>query len=179
MVSFGTWLLLGILTIVIIIFSVNPQLAPIFSDLTLQKVLAALGGIFVIVLLVERSMEIVVSIWRQAPTDQLKEELSALMADPAKAADATAKAKELTKYQAETKGFSLLVGFALSIVVCSAGVGLLGEIIDITKGNKYFLRGVDIVLTSGLIAGGSDALHQFVRALETFFTKSKEKMQKP
>jgi hypothetical protein len=179
MVSFGTWLLLGILTIVIIIFSVNPQLAPIFSDLTLQKVLTALGGIFVIVLLVERAMEIVISIWRQAPTDQLKEELSALMGDPAKAADATAKAKELAKYQAETKGLSLLVGFALSIVVCSAGVGLLGEIIDITKGNKYFLRGVDIVLTSGLIAGGSDAFHQFVRAIETFFTKSKEKMQKP
>ncbi len=179
MVSFGKWLLLGILTIVIIIFSVNPQSAPIVSGLTLQKVLAALGGIFVIVLLVERATEIVISIWRQAPTEQLKEELSALTGDPAKAADATAKAKELAKYQAETKGLSLLTGFTLSIVVCSAGVGLLGEIIDITKGNLHFLRGVDIVLTSGVIAGGSDAFHQFVRALETFFTKSKENMQKP
>lgn len=175
MISFGKCLLLGILTIVVIIFSVNPQLAPIFSDLTMQKVLAALGGIFVIVLLVERATEIVIFIWRQVPTDQLKEKLSALMCDPAKAEDATATAKELVKYQTETKGLSLLVGFALSIVVCSAGVGLLGEIVDIKKGNKYFLRGVDIVLTSGLIAGGSDAYHQFVRALETFFTKSKEK----
>ena len=145
MVSFGKWLLLGILAI-IIIFSVNPQSAPIVSALTLQKVLAALGGIFIIVLLVERATEIVISIWRQAPTDQLKEELLALTGAPAKAADATAKAKELAKYQAETKGHSLLVGFALSIVVCSAGVGLLGEIIDITKGNLHFLRGVDIVL---------------------------------
>ena len=178
MVSFGKWLLLGILAI-IIIFSVNPQSAPIVSALTLQKVLAALGGIFIIVLLVERATEIVISIWRQAPTDQLKEELLALTGAPAKAADATAKAKELAKYQAETKGYSLLVGFALSIVVCSAGVGLLGEIIDITKGNLHFLRGVDIVLTSGLIAGGSDAFHQFVRALETFFTRSKENMQQP
>jgi hypothetical protein len=179
MVSFGKWLLLGILTIVIIVFSINPQASPFVSDLTLQKVLAALGGIFVIVLLVERATEIVISIWRQAPTDQLKEELTALTGDPTKAADATAKAKELAKYQAETKGLSLLVGLSLSIVVCSSGVGLLGEIIDSTKGHVHFLRGVDIVLTSGLIAGGSDAFHQFVRALETFFTKSKENMQKP
>lgn len=72
MISFGKWLLLGILTIVIIIFSVNPQSAPIVSDLTLQKVLAALGGIFVIVLLVERATEIVMSIWREASTDKLR-----------------------------------------------------------------------------------------------------------
>lgn len=179
MLSFGKWFLLGILTIVIIVFSVNPQSAPVVSDLTLQKVFAALGGIFVIVLLVERVSEIVISIWRQASTDQLKEELSVLKGDSAKAEDATAKAKELAKYQAETKGLALLVGFAVSVVVCAAGVGLLGEIIDITKGNPHFLRGVDIILTSGLIAGGSDAFHQFVRALETFFTKSKENMQKP
>jgi len=171
MVSFGKWPLLGILTIVVIIFSVNPQLTPIISDLTLEKVLVALGGIFVIVLLVERVTEIVVSIWWQATTDQLEVELSALKGDPAKAADATAKDKELAKYKAETKGFSLLFGFTLSIVVCSAGVGLLGEIIDITKGNVQFLRGVDIVLTSGLIAGGSDEYHQFVRALEKLFKK--------
>jgi hypothetical protein len=144
--------------------------------LTLQKVLAALGGIFIIVLLVERATEIVISIWRQAETDQKKEELAAHTADPAKAATA---AKDLARYQAETKVISLLIGFALSIVVCSAGVGLLGEIIDITKSNLHFLRGVDIILTSGLIAGGSDAFHQFTSSLETFFTKSKEKMQNP
>ncbi len=178
MILFGKSLLLMILAIVIVIFSVFPQSAPIVSDLTLQNVLAALGGIFIIVLLVERATEIVISIWRQSPGDQLKEELSALTGDPAKTADAATKAKELARYQAETKGLSLLVGFALSIVVCSAGVGLLGEIIDVTKGNQRFLRGVDIVLTSGLIAGGSDAFHQFVRSLETFFTKSKENMQK-
>ena len=175
MVSFGTWLLLGILTIVVIIFSVNPQIVPIFPNLTLEKVLVALGGIFIIVLLVERVTEIVVSIRYQETADQLKEELSALRGDPKKAADVTDKAKELAKYKAKTKGFSLLFGFTLSIVVCSAGVGLLGEIIDITKGNVQFLRGVDIVLTSGLIAGGSDEYHQFVRALETLF----KSMQKP
>jgi len=172
--SFGKFLLLGILTIAVIIFSVNPQKAPIISDLNLKNLFVALGGIFVIVLLVERATEIVISIWRHAPTEQLKEELSTLKGDTAKAAEETVKAKELTKYQAETKGDALLVGFALSVVVCSAGVGLLGEIIDTTEVNEKFFRGVDIVLTSGLIAGGSDSFHQFVRALEILFGKMRK-----
>jgi len=171
-VLFGKWLLLGILTIVIIIYSVNPKEAMIVSDLTWEKLLSALGGIFIIVLLVERATEIVIFIWRQADTDERKEKVSVLQGKPKKDAVATAKAKkELADYKVETKGISLLVGFALSIVVCSAGVGLLREIIDVTKGNEQFLRGVDIVLTSGLIAGGSDAFHKFVRALEIFFEK--------
>jgi len=176
--SFGKWLLLIVLSIIIIIFSVNPQSAPFVPNLTFQKLLAALGGIFVIVVLVERVTEIIISIWRKPHTDQLKEELSALTSDASKATEAANKAKEIAQYQAQTKGLALLTGFTLSVIVCSAGVGLLGEIIDITKGNEHFLRGVDIILTSGLIAGGSDSFHQFVRALETFFAKSKENAQK-
>ena len=172
MVTFGKWLLLFILAVVIIIFSAKPQIAPVVSNLSLQKVLAALGGIFIIVLLVERATEIIISIWRQAPTDKMEKELSTLSGDPK-----ARKAEELVNYKAETKSISLLVGFTLSVVVCSAGLGLLGEIIDVEKGNTNFLRGVDIILTSGLIAGGSDAFHQFVRALETFFKTSKEKME--
>ena len=109
----------------------------------------------------------------------MKKELSALKDDASNIAAATEKSKELTKFQAETKGIELLAGFSLSVLVCAAGVGLLGEIIDVAKGNEHFLRGVDIVLTSGLIAGGSDAFHKFATALETFFDKSKENMKKP
>jgi hypothetical protein len=178
MLSFGKWLLLGALVIIIVVFSVNPQSARFAQDLSFQDVLAALGGIFIIVLLVERATEIVITIWRQAKGDQLKKEL-AVLETSSKAAAAADKAKELAEYQAETKGYSLLVGFTLSVIVCSAGIGLLGEIIDSRQGSEQFFRGVDIILTSGLIAGGSDAFHQFVRALETFFTKSKENMEKP
>lgn len=172
-VSFGKWLVFIILSIIVISFSVNIQSAPFDPALNLQKVLGALGGIFIIVLLVERVTEIFVSIWRQAKTDQMREEI-----ETAKGEQKTNKSKELAKWQAETKAFSLLIGFTISVVVCSAGVGLLGEIIKVDQGSKNFLRGVDIVLTSGLIAGGSDAFHQFTSALETFFVKSKKNLQK-
>ena len=67
MLSFGKVLLLGILGIVVVSFSVYPQSAPVASGLKLEKILASLGGIFVIVLLVERVTEIVISIWRRRP----------------------------------------------------------------------------------------------------------------
>jgi hypothetical protein len=172
---YGKALMLLVLAILIVVFSVNPQEAPVKETLTLQSVLATLAGIFVIVLLVERATEIVVSIWRGSRTQELEAELGALTG--AKAADAPAKAQEVARYKAETKERALLTGFVISVVVCAAGVGLLGTIVTANPTSKPFLRGVDIVLTSGLIAGGSDAFHQFVRALETFFTQMKAQLE--
>jgi hypothetical protein len=104
MISFGTRLLIVLLAIIVIIFSVNYQPAPIVSGLTPQRLFAVLGGISVTVLLFERATEIFISIWRQMPADELKRELSSLADNPTKAAEATAKAKGLATYQVETKG---------------------------------------------------------------------------
>ncbi|EIM31787.1 hypothetical protein LepocDRAFT_00005290 [Leptothrix ochracea L12] len=166
------------LTILVIVFSANPLTAPIKDGLTFPAVMASLGGIFVIVLLVERVTEIAITIWRQSDADELKTEIENLTKDATKAAELLEKQKCFAKYQAETKSIALLIGFTISIVVCCAGVGLLGAVIDITKGNPNFLRGVDILLTSGLIAGGSDSFHKFVSTLETFFNESKSRMER-
>jgi hypothetical protein len=57
--------------------------------------------------------------------------------------------------------------------VCAGGVGILPSILNIDRAapNFEFMRGVDIVMTAGLLASGSDAIHQFVRALQKFFVK--------
>ena len=180
--TFAKFLVFAALIVLTIVYSVHPQFAPIKTDLTFQTVLGALGGIFVIVLLVERVTEIAITIWRQSSADSLKEEVDSLAKDtakePAKAADLLAKSKELATYQAETKSIALLIGFSVSVIVCAAGVGLLSTIVDTEKASTSFIRGIDILLTSGLIAGGSDAFHQFVSTLETFFTESKKSMEK-
>ncbi len=48
---------------------------------------------------------------------------------------------------------------------------------EVKPRQESFLRAVDIVLTAGLISGGSDAFHQFTSALEKFFKQSKAKME--
>lgn len=175
--TFAKTLALVGLTILVIVFSANPLTAPIKDGLTFSSVMASLGGIFVIVLLVERVTEIAITIWRQSDANELKAEIENLKKGTTNAVALLEKQIGFAKYQAETKSIAILIGFTISIVVCCAGVGLLGAVIDIPKENPNFLRGVDILLTSGLIAGGSDSFHQFVSTLETFFNESKNRME--
>jgi cytochrome c biogenesis protein CcdA len=172
------FVVLAVLTFIVIGYSYYPLAAPLKNDLTIQTIFGALGGIFILVLLIERVTEIAIAILREALAERIKGELAALQSDPLRAGVTEAEANaKLIAYQAETKVIALLIGFSLSIIVCSAGIGILNTIvvIDSTMGNLRFLRGIDITLTSGLLAGGSDSFHQFISALENFFESTKSK----
>jgi len=128
-------------------------------------------------------IEIIISIWRVPQTNRLKQQVESFT-DAEKAAkpdDFKAVQQKLAEYKAKNQGIALLLGFTLAIVICAAGVGLLSVIIELPEkapgGQKSFLRGIDIVLTAGLVAGGSDAFHQFVNSLVTFFKETKKKME--
>ena len=165
--SFGKALLLAALFMIVIVASWDPHTVSLRLD-DLSDVMSVLGGIFIVVLLVERATEIVINIWRQPKAAKLKRELEA-----SKNAE---KQTELADYQIETKNLALFIGFTLSVIVCAAGVGLLGAVFDTASDPSKLFRGVDILLTSALIAGGSDGFHQFVSALESFFSESKKRM---
>jgi cytochrome c biogenesis protein CcdA len=169
------FVVLALLTFIVIGYSYHPLVAPLKSDLTIQNILGSLGAIFILTLLIERVTEIAVAISREASTKKIKGEIAALQSDPLRA---DVKEAELIAYKSETKTIALLIGFSLSIIVCSAGIGILSAIIvnDSKTANTRFLRGIDIVLTSGLLAGGSDSFHQFVSALENFFESTKSKV---
>lgn len=175
-------LLAVILLVALILGAAYPMSVPVKSELKLSDVMGALGAIFVIVLLVERATEIVISIWRQADADAMQQPLRDSTPADRKGKEYKEKAEELERYRATTKEISLFFSFCLSIVVCIAGVGLLPEILeyaDVLGRQKSFLRAVDIVLTAGLISGGSDAFHQFTSALEKFFKESKARLEEP
>jgi hypothetical protein len=178
MVSFGKVLAFGILLGFIIVFSIHHQHAPIKSDFSLSGFLGLFCGLTLIVLLVERATELVVFVFRQPRAGKLKQALARIeQQDPDK--DQYFKmVDELSEYRAQTKTFALGIGFALGLVICGAGVGMLESILSTIHAEQSLLRGVDIVLTAGLIAGGSDSLHQLVRAFETFFGESIKLMKK-
>ena len=125
-------------------------------------------------MLIERVTEIAIAILRETSSERIKGELAAL---PSDSPNIAIKGADLIAYQSETKIIALLIGFSLSIIVCSSGIGILETIIvvDPARGDPRFLRGIDIVLTSGLLAGGSDSFHHFTSALENFFESTKSK----
>ena len=153
-----------------------------FNELSSRGLAGTLTGLFILVLLVERATEIAMIIWREADTEILKKKISAIPeADRTgtRAIEYQAALKELEDRAADTKRWALSCGIVLSVIVCVAGAGLLTSVLNYSDGNrfqKYLLRAVDIVLTSGLIAGGSDSFHQFVATLDTFFKNSRDRL---
>lgn len=175
--KFAQYILIAILCGLTAAGAYNVWEAPFRDGLTFQSILGSLGALFVIVLLVERATEILIAVWRAPKAEKMKRECEALSAG---SEEEIAKRKEFKEFKAGTKGVALMIGFTLSIIVCVAGVGLLTDLMDVQalgeEWQKYILRGMDILLTASLIAGGSDAFHQFTSALETFFKKTKESM---
>jgi hypothetical protein len=175
---FQKFLLIAVSVIVIIVGSVSPMNLP-FKNLTISSVGGTLGGLFVLVLLIERVTEIAISIWRQPTADRLTKSIE-MLAEATRTAEVEELGElkmNLASYKSETKSIALQFSFAISIVTCMVGVGIFTSLFDysgITSGNqKTFVRGTDIVLTAGLLSGGSDAFHQFTSALENFFKSSK------
>jgi len=153
-----------------------------FKKISSQELAGTLAGLFILVLLVERATEIAVIIWREAETIILQKKVSDIPEAErtgARANEYQTALQKLDNHVAETKRWALSCGVTLSVIVCIAGAGLLTSILNYQDRDllqKYFLRAADVVLTSALIAGGSDAFHQFVAALETFFKNSRDRL---
>ncbi len=166
-----------VLLAIIILGACHSWEVPFRKELSLKNIMGSLGALFVIVLLVERATEILIGIWRAPKSAKMERDAARMAAEPEKH---EAMQHDLRLYKTGTKGIALLIGFTISIVVCVAGVGLFSDLLDLSQADEEWqvglLRGLDILLTSSLIAGGSDGFHQFTSAIETFFRRSKENM---
>lgn len=160
-----------------VVSSLHPMVVSIKGEFGLESVFGVLGAIFVVILLVERATEIVIVVWRDEKAGLLKQELdnALLVGDENTISD---KRQRLFKYKTTTKRIAILLNLSIAMVVCAAGVGLFNTIFDIRTDteSRQLLRFVDIFLTSGLIAGGSEGFHSFTSALDAFFVESKKRI---
>lgn len=153
------------LTCVTIYWSFSPLSAPLQGGLG-EKSGTILTGYAILVTLIERATEVVVGIFRTL-NKEYEEELDTIekKLGSRDSPEYREKFKEYIGYRAGTQKLSLLVGFTISVLLCAAGVGILDSILnlgDAGTNQQRFIRGIDIVLTSGLLAGGSQAFHNIV-----------------
>jgi hypothetical protein len=153
-----------------------PTGVAIKSDIALNSMVNMLGGMFVVVLLVERATEVIIVIWRDEGAGVLQQSIDE--SDDLENEDLSKsnKLRAFLNYKETTKRIAIIISFLIAIIVSSAGVGLLGSIVDNQGGNKFLLRLIDIFLTSGLIAGGSQGFHLFTSAIGVFFIESKKRL---
>ena len=173
------WISLAVLAIAIIIWVEGDSLGAINAkqgDTPFLVALTQLGILYIVALFVERALEVFIKAWRQGGRIHLEEEIRSDNDDQAKAE----KEKNLVRYRAGTQRRALLSGFTLGILVSLAGVRLLGPIFDVSgSGTSGFQVAVfqfaDIVITAGLIAGGSSMIHELMALIDDFLKASRKR----
>ena len=172
------WLALLVLALAVVVFSLGDSLKPIGTkegEAPFLTALTQLGILYIVALFVERSLEVLIKAWRQGGKSRLEEE--------ARLAEAGAKAeaeKALGEYRAGTQRRALLVGLTLGILVSLSGVRLLGPIFEFSVADGWsFQQAVfqftDIIVTAGLIAGGSATIHELMALVDNFLKTSRKR----
>ena len=130
-----------------------------------RDALSQLGVLYVVALLVERSLEVLLKAWRQGGKIRLEEEARSAGEDGRTAAEA-----KLQQYRVGTQRRALLFGLVLGVMVSLSGVRLLGSIFEFGAGTAPFQRDLfqftDVIVTAGLIAGGSATIHKAMARIE-------------
>ncbi|MBK8259794.1 MAG: hypothetical protein IPK80_00410 [Nannocystis sp.] len=146
----------------------RPISGPEFVDL--------LSALFIISLVMERALEVFVNTWREPGSAALKLRYEQLKKRrrPPEPAEIEKIEEERQVYRTQTQVIALRVSFALGIVVSAVGIRTLEGLLlasafaGVATSQLVAFRLVDILLTGGVIAGGSDAIHKVINVFTSF-----------
>ena len=172
------WLALLVLALGVIIFCLGDSLRPIGmreGGTPFLNALTQLGILYIVALFVERSLEVFIKAWRQGRKSHLEEAARSA----AEGTKAEAK-RALEDYRAGTQRRALLIGLTLGILVSLSGIRILGSIFEFGVAAAWsFQQAVfqftDIVVTAGLIAGGSATIHELMALIDDFLKTSRKR----
>jgi hypothetical protein len=165
-----------------------------FHKVTGQSILNLLAPLFVIALFIERALEVFVSAWRDLGRSGLEEDVkvaeeSIKAAKEKKDSAAQARAetdlqtarKEVSKYKRTTGRYSFLGGVSAGILISCIGIRVLNPLVDwdteMVGGQQTFFNIIDIIITGGLLGGGSDGIHKIMNVILGFLEKTSELMK--
>ncbi|MDR3727803.1 MAG: hypothetical protein P4K86_12250 [Terracidiphilus sp.] len=145
--------------------------------------------------IIERSVEVLISPWRDPEANRHATAIAAAKAAPepddqAKAqkvqtvADAT---DSLTVYTGVTQRYAFITGLTLGLIASLAGISAFMPFLANGKdalnalpaAQHALFSGFDIVLTAALLAGGADGLHSVISAFTSFFGATAQRVSNP
>ena len=170
------WVSLAVLAVAAVIWSQGENLRPIETKPGAEPFMIALsqlGVLYIVALFVERSLEVLLKAWRQGERMRLEEKLETVTKD------AVAEAKKaLGEYRVGTQRRALLAGLTIGILVSLSGVRLLGPIFDGSVEWSFqgaLFQFTDIIVTAGLIAGGTSTIHELMALVDDFLKASRKR----
>jgi hypothetical protein len=145
-------------------------------------------------LLLERALEVFINVWRSPTAAQHEllirwqgEKLKRLKdeKDPTKVQEAIETLKEFrwaqSSFKAETHQIALVSGMVCGVCVSAVGLRTLHLLVDpsalgqLSATQAVAFRVIDVLLTGGLIAGGSEGIHNLAQVFTNFLQNTAEK----
>jgi hypothetical protein len=171
----------------------------VVKEFSAAEVIQLLTVLFLAAVLAERALEIFVGTWRTAAATQLELTVHGLEEDVARlsaespvdqraVADARAaldKARRQERqYRCGTRQAALRVGLALGLLVSGVGLRALETFIDPalsgwSANQSAAFRLVDVLLTGGVIAGGSEGIHRIATVFDNFLSSTARRAKSP
>jgi len=170
-----------------------------FKAFQATEIFQLLAGIVLIALFLERALEVFMTTWRRPDAAQLDVDLrnrrnrirdleaektpsdEVLASLRKERADLEVARADRAKYRSDTQRFALWTSLILGMIVSAVGFRVLQQLVEpssldgIDGGQQYAFHAVDVLLTGGLLAGGSDSVHKLMQIYTTFMDVSQEK----
>ncbi len=157
-----------------------------FKPFKAEEIVGNLTALFLISLFLERALEVFLTSWRDAGRRKLEHEIAHAVADAkaAPAAEAERRVRqarhELHLYKAQTARASFMCGLVAGAVIALAGARALSPLLVALPpaGSPQLLLVtiVDVVITAGLIGGGSDGIHKLVSVITDYLDAARDKV---
>ena len=155
-----------------------------------------LGRFFVLALFVERTLEVFITAWRGKETVQRENELKAAKEsvllsppDPSDTEVIKDKANWLAAYKCETQAIALRSALVLGILIAAVGVRSFNIFVEeptLPQPAQWFnqlqlgtFHVLDVLVSGGIIGGGSDAIHKMMNVITEFLDATASKMKTP
>ena len=171
------FILIGIITIAGLILNngIDEFKSIDISSFELNRLAGLLGSIFFVALLVERFLEIFVTDARYKEKKELTLKIEELEKKKPSEKEAEVKTEimqlrlELEMFKKERERVITIAGFLVGTIVALFGVRILSNLIS-TQGmgilQEKYINIMDMILTGGLIAGGSGGIHALLNMIQ-------------
>jgi hypothetical protein len=174
-------IIIVLVAIAVVFFEFAPNAAA-FKLESKDIILEALLGLFVAALLMERVQEVFITAWRDMGSQKLNALLKSSENYPelnpsGDAPNEILRAEQnLSVYKKKTKNMALGLGLLIGFVFALIGVRSLSAMMEYENlvGVQAGLFNIfDLVITAGVIAGGSDAIHKLVSVFTDGFDSTR------
>ncbi|MBM0106490.1 hypothetical protein JM946_17310 [Steroidobacter sp. S1-65] len=156
--------------------AVSPAIA--LKDFTGADVLRLLGAYAILALVLERTLEVLISAWRGEVKQKLFSEAQnaklALRARPGNLAIEhvmVSSMDALQAYQNQTRAIALRAGVVGGLLIAAVGLRTLETFVTapMSVPALWLFKALDLLFTAGMIGGGSEAVHKLMSTVTTYF----------